>query len=79
MLLTVPKKKSDYAPGENPRSQDNLQPRETMYGEPKKRREIMVTAAGWDGFKSLAASMDLSASELVERLGRGIVPLETTD
>jgi hypothetical protein len=76
MLLTVPRKKSDYAPGEHPHSQDNLQPRETMYGEAKKRREVMVTATGWDGFKALAASMDLSASELVERLGRGTIPLE---
>lgn len=76
MLLTVPRKKSDYAPGEHPHSQGNLQPRETMYGEAKKRREVMVTAGGWDGFKALAASMDLSASELVERLGRGTIPLE---
>ncbi|MBW4486015.1 MAG: hypothetical protein KME14_26120 [Tildeniella torsiva UHER 1998/13D] len=73
MLLTVPRKKSDYAPGEHPHSQGNLQPRETMYGEAKKRREIMATATGWDGFKALAASMDLSASELVERLGRGAI------
>lgn len=76
MLLTVPRKKSDYSPGEHPHSQDNLQPREPMYGEAKKRREVMVTPTGWDGFKALAASMELSASELVERLGRGTIPLD---
>jgi len=76
MLLTVPRKKSDFSPGEHPHSQDNLQPREPIYGEAKKRREVMVTPAGWDGFKALATSMDLSASELVERLGRGTIPLD---
>jgi len=53
-----------------------LQPREPIYGEAKKRREITITAAGWDGFKALAASMELSASELVDRLGRGTIPLD---
>ncbi|WP_190707523.1 hypothetical protein [Nodosilinea sp. FACHB-141] len=53
-----------------------MQPRETMYGEAKKRRQLMATDEGWDGFKALATSMDLSASELVERLGRGTIPLE---
>jgi hypothetical protein len=76
MVCAVPRKKSDYAPGENPASLENLQPREPMYGEVKKRREIMVTATGWDGLKALAASMDLSVSELAERLGRGTIPLE---
>ncbi|MBD1877071.1 hypothetical protein H6F75_26655 [Nodosilinea sp. FACHB-131] len=47
-----------------------------MYGAAKKRRQLLATATGWDGFKTLAASMDLSASELVERLGRGTIPLE---
>ncbi|MBD2115096.1 MULTISPECIES: hypothetical protein [Cyanophyceae] len=47
-----------------------------MYWEAKKRRQLMATDEGWEGFKALAASMDLSASELVERLGRGTVPLE---
>ena len=72
----MPKRKSDYAPGEHPHSQGNLQPRETIYGEAKKRREVMVTAAGWDGFKALATKMELSASELVERLGRGTIPVD---
>lgn len=53
-----------------------LQPRETMYESAKKRRQLLATDQGWDGFKALAASMDLSASELVERLGRGTIPLD---
>ena len=73
MVCAVPRKKSDFSPGEHPHSQGNLQPRETMYGEAKKRRQLLATDQGWEGFKALATSMDLSASELVERLGRGTV------
>ena len=76
MVCAVPRKKSDFSPGEHPHSQGNLQPRETMYGEAKKRRQLLATDQGWEGFKALATSMDLSASELVERLGRGTIPLD---
>ncbi|WP_190697371.1 hypothetical protein [Nodosilinea sp. FACHB-141] len=72
----MPRKKSDFSPGEHPHSQGNLQPREPMYGEAKKRRQLLATDEGWEGFKALATSMGLSASELVERLGRGTIPLE---
>lgn len=50
-----------------------LQPREAMYNEPKKRRQLMATDEGWDGLKQGAKGIDLSASELVERVGRGFV------
>ncbi len=75
MLSKMPRKKSEYAPGENPRSQENLQPRKAMYDEPKKRRQLMATDEGWNGFKQVAKAMDLSASELVEQIGRGLVEL----
>ena len=60
----------------NPRSRQNLKPREMYYAEPKTRHEVAVTPEGWQGFKSLAAARDVSASELIERLGRGLVTLE---
>jgi hypothetical protein len=59
----------------NVRSRENLKPRELYYEEKKKPHEVTVTAAGWEGFKALATAHDLSASELVERLGRGTLSL----
>lgn len=73
MVVAMARKKSEYSPGENPRSQENLQPRQTIYDEAKKSREITVTPIGWDGFKAIAKDMGLSASELVERIGRGVL------
>jgi hypothetical protein len=67
---TMAKRKSDYAPGENPTSLENLKPRETFYDECKKRWQIMVTPTGWAGFKELAQEVGLSASELIEQIGR---------
>jgi hypothetical protein len=53
----------------------NLRPRSPVYGEAKSKRQPLVTDKGWDGFKALAASHGLSASELIERIGRGTVTL----
>jgi hypothetical protein len=53
----------------------NLRPREPIYGEAKKRRELMATDEGWAGLKALAAAHGLSLSELCERLGRGTLSL----
>ena len=75
MLITdVPRKKSNFKPGENPNSLENLihEGRPMVHGQPKKRREVMVTDDGWEGFKALAQRLGLSASEVVERLGRGL-------
>lgn len=69
----MPSNKSQYSRGEHPRSQENLQSRVPFYEESKRRREVLVTQTGWDGFKAIAKELKLSASELVERIGRGIV------
>ncbi|MEY3299311.1 MAG: hypothetical protein RLZZ597_2571 [Cyanobacteriota bacterium] len=66
---------SDYGVGENPRSLANLRPRSPVYGEAKSKRQPLVTDEGWEGFKALAAAHGLSASELIERLGRGTLSL----
>lgn len=76
MVFVVPRKKSEFNPGEHPHSQGNLQPRETMYEENKKRRQVMATDTGWEGFKAVAKKLGLSASELVERIGRGLIDVE---
>lgn len=76
-IAVVPKKTSEFGPGQHPNSQDNLmhEGRPLMYGESKKRRQILATDEGWEGFKALAKTLDISASELVERLGRGAIKL----
>jgi hypothetical protein len=61
----------------NPRSRDNLKPRKRYYEEPKKRHEVMVTPEGWEGFKALASDRGLSASELIEQLGRGLIEIDS--
>lgn len=78
LISDVPKKpQSQYKPGENPKSLANLEKRgrTSTYDENKKRREILATDIGWEGFKALAKEVGLSASELIERLGRGTIAL----
>lgn len=76
MVFVVPKEKSGFSPGEHPHSKENLKPRETMYEENKKRRYVMATDPGWEGFKAIAKELGISASELIERIGRGILRVE---
>ncbi len=47
--------------------------RPLRHGEKKERREITVTPTAWAGLEALAAKGDCSVSELVERLGRGLL------
>ena len=47
--------------------------RPLRHGEKKGRREIAVTPTAWAGLEALAAKGDCSVSELVERLGRGLL------
>lgn len=70
-------------PQTNPRSLANLthEGRPLAYDQPKKTRAITVTEDGWRGFQALAEgargtdAKGLSASELVESLGRGTIEL----
>lgn len=70
------RRKSDYTSGKNPKSLENLiregrPSSEDVYGEPKKRRSLTVTEAGWQGSIEVAkASGCSSVSEYLERLGR---------
>lgn len=67
------KKEKAYSVGENPASLQNLRPRQPLYEESKRQRAIVLTDTGWEGFKELAQELGLSASELVEQLGRGLI------
>jgi hypothetical protein len=70
-------------PQTNPRSLANLthEGRPLAYNQPKKTRGITVTDDGWRGFQALADAAQgagrkgLSASELVESLGRSTIDL----
>ena len=46
-----------------------------FYDEMKKRAGISVTPKALEGFDERAAAWDVSKSELIERIGRGIIPL----
>ena len=45
------------------------------YDEPKKKQTFSLTPTAIEGLDKLAAPLDISRSELVERIGRGIIPL----
>lgn len=47
--------------------------RTPKYGERKKPRGITVTDSGWDGLQHLAQEEGVSVSELIERIGRGLL------
>ena len=65
----------------NPKSIHNLKKPDYKFGEPKLQRSVMVTSSGWAEFKKLAASLDLSISDLIEKIARQQIelPLETKD
>jgi hypothetical protein len=45
-----------------------------FYDEMKKRVGISVTPTALEGFDEHATTWDVSKSELIERIGRGIIP-----
>ncbi|MBW4639122.1 MAG: hypothetical protein KME05_12970 [Gloeocapsa sp. UFS-A4-WI-NPMV-4B04] len=46
-----------------------------FYDEMKRRVNIALTPTGVNGLENLAEAWGLSKSELVEQIGRGIIPL----
>ena len=66
--------------GKHPNSLENLTyngGRPTQYDSSKKTRTLTVTEEGWLGFDKLAKQNGCSSrSELLEKLGRGIIKLE---
>ncbi len=76
---TMPKKPGDPV---NPNSLANLDlgrgpghGRTSEYEEPKKRHGVTITEQGWKGLEALAAKEGVSVSELLERIGRGLLPV----
>lgn len=47
-----------------------------LYDELKKRITLAVTPTGVEGLDAIASSLGLSRSELVERIGRGLIGLD---
>lgn len=58
--------------GSHPNSLANLkhEGRPPITGERKRNRTITVTDTGWQNAQSIASSLGMSISELVEKLGR---------
>ncbi len=64
----------------SPNSLDNLKlgrrkghGRTQDYEQPKKKHGISVTDDGWKGLESLATQAEVSVSEFLERVGRGLL------
>lgn len=51
---------------------------QSRYEEPKKQRNIQVTSVGWEGIRAIAIERGLSLNELIEQIGRGLIPLAET-
>ena len=73
--------KSQYSPGQNPKSLANLnlgrgkKPR-GFGNEDKKQRSLSVTDTGWQGMKLLSKRYGCkSVSEFMEKAGRGLLDL----
>ncbi|MGH1394626.1 MAG: hypothetical protein ACRAVC_11410 [Trichormus sp.] len=49
-----------------------------LYDEVKKRVNLALTPTGIDGLDAIADSMDLSRSELVERIGRKLISVNVS-
>jgi hypothetical protein len=50
--------------------------RPTFYDETKKSRTIRISDSAWEGWDNLARELDLSRSEIMERIGRGVTIAE---
>ncbi|NEP56005.1 MAG: hypothetical protein F6K31_03140 [Symploca sp. SIO2G7] len=46
--------------------------RPTFYDETKKSRTIRISDLAWKGWDKLAQELDLSRSEIMERIGRNV-------
>ena len=79
--MTQSQKKNRYKPGEHPNSQANLNyhgGRPQVYGHEKKQRYLSITEEGWVGVQLAARQAGCtSVSDLLEKIGRGQVSLNT--
>jgi hypothetical protein len=57
------------------RKSPNPEGRPPRYGKTKTRINLTLTQEGIAGLERLAEALELSRSELVERIGRGVIPL----
>lgn len=79
--MTESQRKRGYKPGEHPNSQANLNyhgGRPKAYGDEKKQRYLSITEEGWEGAQLAARQAGCtSVSDLLEKIGRGQVSLDT--
>ncbi|MGK7950279.1 MAG: hypothetical protein AB4368_16230 [Xenococcaceae cyanobacterium] len=70
----------EYSHGKHPNSLANLKKsdgRPRQYKSEKIRRNVSVTPEGWEGIGKLAEQYGCSSkSELLEKLGRGLIKLQ---
>lgn len=57
------------------KGQKNERGKPEKWDELKKRVMLSLTPTGVDGLDAIASSLGLNRSELVERIGRGVIPI----
>jgi len=57
------------------KGQKNLRGQPEKWDELKKRVMLSLTPTSVDGLDAIAHGLGLSRSELVERIGRGVIPI----
>lgn len=71
-----------YSPGKHPNSLGNLNyrgGRPKTFGSKKKQRTLTVTEEGWEGLQLVTEKANCkSVSDLLEKLGRGLVEIKTS-
>jgi hypothetical protein len=58
------------------KGQKNLRGKPEKWDELKKRVNIMLTPTSINGLDTLATTLGISRSELVERIGRGVIRVQ---
>lgn len=56
----------------------SMRGRPEMYSEVKAKVSFTLTPTAVEGLDSLSSALNLSRSELVERIGRAIIPIQST-
>ena len=74
-------KNAKHKQGKHPNSLKNLtyhEGRKTKYGENKSKRGVTLTDEGWEGIRNLAIKHGCSsASDFLEKIGRGLMEVKT--
>ena len=61
------------------KGQKNLRGKPELWEQVKQRYTVSLTPVGAEGLDAIASKLDISRSELVEQIGRGIIEVKLPD